>query len=405
LNILFVHEVDWLRKVVFEIHTWSELLSGLGHEVFAIDFENEWSRERLLDLGTLKTEVFENVSRTGNNSSITVIRPGFVKAPLLDRATAMFTHYFEIDRVIKDKQIDVIILYSAPTNGYQAIKIASKHKIPVIFRSIDNLHMLVPNKALRPVALSLEKWVYKHADKILTLSPKLSEYVISYGAEKDRVEMVPFCVNVSTFKPGVNTSNLKKSLGIDEENKIVVFMGTLFEFSGLDLFMEQFPKVVEAVPMAKLVIVGGGPILHRIQNLSKKLGLENEVIFTGFQPFSTMPQFINLADICINPFLINETTRDIIPGKIIQYLACGKPVLATPLPGMLSLLSGLDCGIVYSDISKFAENTIKLLKDKRLMELVGENGYRYVQQNHDERKMSHRLSVILNELTNEHSKE
>jgi hypothetical protein len=116
LNILFVHEVDWLRKVVFEIHTWSELLSGLGHEVFAIDFENEWSRKSLLDLGTLKTEVFENVSRTGNNSSITVIRPGFVKAPILDRATAMLTHYFEIERVIKEKQIDVIILYSAPTN-------------------------------------------------------------------------------------------------------------------------------------------------------------------------------------------------------------------------------------------------------------------------------------------------
>jgi glycosyltransferase involved in cell wall biosynthesis len=169
--------------------------------------------------------------------------------------------------------------------------------------------------------------------------------------------------------------------------------------------MEQFPKVVEEVPTAKLVIVGGGHMLGRLKKLRANLGLEDAVFFTGFQPFRMMPEFINLSDVCINPFLVNETTRDIIPGKIIQYLACGKPVLATPLPGMLSLLSGLDCGIVYSDISKFAENTIKLLKDKRLMELVGENGYRYVQQNHDERKMSHRLSVILNELTNEHSKE
>ena len=71
MNILFVHEVDLLKKVVFEIHSWSELLSSLGHNVFVIDFEPEWNKDSIFDFGSLKTKVFNNVNRTGNGSITT----------------------------------------------------------------------------------------------------------------------------------------------------------------------------------------------------------------------------------------------------------------------------------------------------------------------------------------------
>ena len=49
MNILFVHEVDWLNKVVFDIHSLSELLSLRGHKVYAIDYEAAWNRSNSLD--------------------------------------------------------------------------------------------------------------------------------------------------------------------------------------------------------------------------------------------------------------------------------------------------------------------------------------------------------------------
>ena len=55
VNILFIHEVDWINKVVFDIHSLAEALSLLGHCVFAIDYENTWSKKGFLDLGSLKT--------------------------------------------------------------------------------------------------------------------------------------------------------------------------------------------------------------------------------------------------------------------------------------------------------------------------------------------------------------
>jgi glycosyltransferase involved in cell wall biosynthesis len=398
LNILFVHEVDWFQKVVFEIHSLPELLSSLGHNVFVVDFGSLHDRKHIFDFGTLKTKEFNGVSRAHVGSSVELIRPGFIKAPFLDRASALITHYSEINRIIKDKEIDAIVLYSVPTNGPQTITLARKYGVPVVFRSIDVIHMLVTLKLLRPSVFSLEKWVYRHVDKILTLSPKLSDYVMRMGADRNKVELLPFGVDMSKFNPNVEAEELRGKLGIAEHDKVIIYVGTLFDFSGLDVYLKRFPAVLKQFPEAKLVIVGGGALLEKLKELVVDLKISENVILTGFQPFDMMPQYINLADICINPFIVNVTTRDIIPGKIIQYLACAKPVLATPLPGMVSLLSGPERGVAYSNIDEFAENTIKLLKDSEIARGMGENGCRYVENNHDERKIAHRLEIILDQM-------
>lgn len=395
MNILFVHEVDWLNKVVFDIHDLSELLSSFGHKVFAVDFEDSWKRTNIMDFGTLRTKYLGQVSRTHNSGSVVLKRPGFMKLPFLDRTTAFFTHSYEIKKTIEEKNIDVIVLYSVPTNGIQTIKIARNYNIPIVFRSIDILHMLVRNKILRRITFSLEKKVYSHVNKILALTPKLAEYVITMGADKNNTELLLFGVDTKRFSPNVNVEMLKDKSEINENDKVIVFIGTLFEFSGLDRYVEQFPRVLKEIPEAKLVIVGGGYLFEKIRRIISSRGLENNVILTGFQPFELMPQYINLADICINPFLINNTTRDIIPGKIYQYLACAKPVLATPLEGMKSLLPNEKYGVVYSNSNEFAQNTVSLLKDDGYARVIGKNGYRHCVENNERNQIAHNLEEIL----------
>jgi len=397
LNILFVHEVDWLRKVVYEIHSLPEILSSFGHNVFVIDFGGLSDRASMFDLGTLRTTE-SNVGRAHSDSSITLVRPGIIKLPFLDRASAFCTHYFEIERLLKEKEIDVVVLYSVPTNGIQTVKLAREQGIPIVFRSIDTVHMLVPQKMLRPFTFALEKWVYRKVDRILTLSSKLSEYVMKMGAESRKVELLLFGVDMDKFNPEVDTKELGERLGIDENDRVIVFIGTLFEFSGLDTYLEQFSLVLKEIPDAKLVIVGGGPLYKKLQSLVVDLGLTRRVVLTGFQHFDLMPQYINLADVCINPFIVNSTTRDIIPGKTIQYLACGKPVLATALPGMTAQIQGPSQGVVYADINEFAENTVRLLKDTSMARAIGENGYRYARNEHDEKRIARRLETILSQM-------
>lgn len=397
MNILFIHEIDWLQKVVYEIHSLPELLSSFGHDVYVIDLGDLSDRASRFDLGTLRTTE-SHVGRAHSESCITLIRPGLIKLPFLDRASAFFTHYFEIERILKDKRIDAVVLYSVPTDGLQTIELAREHGIPVVFRSLDILHMLVTHKMLRPVTFALEKWVYRRADRVLTESPKLSEYVVRMGADANKVEMLSLGVDMDKFNPEVDTGDIEDELGIGESDKVVVFIGTLFEFSGLDSYLEQFPLVLKEIPNARLVIVGGGPLADRLKLLVAELDLEKDVVLAGFKPFDMMPQYINLADLCINPFVVNKTTKDIIPGKISQYLACGKPVLSTPLPGMTGMIQGPDQGVVYADINEFAGNTIRLLKNPNLAEAIGENGRRYARYEHDEVRIARRLEVILHDM-------
>ncbi len=402
MNILFVHEADWLNKVVFDIHFLSEALSLRGHQVFAIDYENMWSRDGFLDLGCLKTKEFDGISRAFSGASVCVRRPGFIKIPGLSRISAAFTHYREIQRTIMEKSIDTIVLYSVPTNGLQAIHLARKFNIPVVFRSIDILHQLVPYPTLRSITRFFEKKVCSNVDMILTLTPGLSKYVIDLGADQAKVGLLPMPVDTNLFYPSPNSAEIRQKWGLSEKGQIIVFIGTLFEFSGLDVFIHEFPQVVKQIPEAKLLIVGDGPQRPKLEGVITELGLQRQVIITGFQPYETMPQYINLATICINPFLITDATRNIFPGKIVQYLACGKPVIATSLPGLIAVIAGEHQGVIYANNHRdMVAEVLSLLKSAELRQELGYAGLNYVRQVHSYEGIAHQLESRLEEVIEE----
>jgi glycosyltransferase involved in cell wall biosynthesis len=396
VNILFIHEVDWLKKVVFEIHNLAESLSVLGHRVYAIDYEDTWRGGQFAGPGSLKTREISGVSRALPGASVDLIRPGFIKIPALSRLSAGFTHYREIQRTIREKSIDVIMLYSVPTNGLQAIHLAKKAGIPVVFRSIDILHRLVHYAALRPPTRFLERKVYTSVDKILAITPNHLRYVVSMGADESRVKLLLLPIDARVFHPSAASSELRQKWSLNEKDPTIVFIGTLFDFSGLDGFIRQFPQVTAVIPEARLLIVGDGPQRPKLEKIITEMGLGGRVIITGFQPYSTMPQYISLATVCINPFLNTYATRDIFPGKIIQYLACGKATVATPLLGITALVQGESQGIIYADSAgDMAREVVDLLKSAERRRRLEQAGLSYVKQSHDQEKIARQLEAEL----------
>jgi glycosyltransferase involved in cell wall biosynthesis len=113
-----------------------------------------------------------------------------------------------------------------------------------------------------------------------------------------------------------------------------------------------------------------------------------------------MPQYINLATVCINPFLNTDATKDIFPGKIIQYIACGKATVATPLLGIASLVPNKSHGIIYANTAAdIAREVIGLLKLDEHRQRLGQAGSDYVRQVHDQQKIAHQLESELTEIT------
>lgn len=405
MNILFIHEIDWLKKVVFDIHTLAESLSLRGHRVYAIDYEDTRHRNGSFEPSTLQTRQLDGISRAFAGSSVSLIRPGLIRITGLNRLSAAITHYLEIKKVIRQKKIDAIVLYSVPTNGMQTINIARKLNIPVIFRSIDILNQLVDYRYLRPVTKMLEKYVYSRADMILTLTPALSRYIIDFGADARKVHLLPMPVDTSIFYPHHAPDDIRSKWGFGKDDRIILFIGTLFDFSGLDNVIRHFPEIIKQVPGARLLIVGDGPQRQTLEGIVAETGLGDKVTITGFEPYDTMPGYINAADVCLNSFRITDATRDIFPGKIVQYLACGKAVVATSLPGLVAVTPGEEQGMVfYNTLEEMTDRLVRVLRDTEYRQRLEQNGLEYVRKVHSCESIAAQLEARLKEAIDEKCK-
>lgn len=337
MNILIVHETEYIKKVVFEYQIIPEIWASSKHRVFVIDYPTAWEKNNWLDFGSLKTQVLKNVSRAGKAKGVTLIRPGIIKIPGLSRLSAFIAYFFIIPAVIKKYKIEKIMLYSAPTNGLQTLFWAKRYKIPVHFRLLDVLHQLVPNKLLSKVTYQLEKVVYKRSDEMTAITPKLADYAVKMGANKETTSYLPTASDSDFFYYQKKDSALLTQFKFKKGDKVLLFAGTLYNFSGLDHLIRFWTKHKNNYPRLKLLILGHGEQMELLRKLVKVGHLENKIVLTGFINYAELAKYVNLADICINPFEINDVTDIIFPSKIYQYLACGKPVIATRLRGLTEL--------------------------------------------------------------------
>ncbi len=388
MNILIIHEIDWINKVIFEPHHLAELFSKSGHDVFVIDCQD--TQNKNIRSG-LKTEIISKYSRIYDDASITLIHPPSILIKGLNRISHFLSCKKTIKQTIIENKIDIILLYGSITNGIQTIKVAKELQILLVYRLLDISHGLIKIPILKNLAKKYEKKVLSDSLKVLATTPDLSRYAIEMGAKNESVESFPLGINIEDFKPLEKDMMFAKSLGISSDDNVIVFIGTIYPFCGLLEIILNFEKIEEKSLHNKLLIVGGGPAFNELQRLVIKKKLESKVILTNFQPQKELPKYISLADICINPFQINYVTNRILPTKILEYFACGKPVLSTPLEGTKELLPDEKYGILYSSSEDFGKTLSSLLLNKDKLEKLGKQACEYAQKNHDWKILSSQL--------------
>ena len=388
MNILVIHEIDWINKVIFEPHHLSELFSKNGHNVFVIDCPD--TKNKKFTTG-LSTKIVKNYSRVYADASITLIHPPSILIKGLNRISHFFSCKKIIKKTILDNKINIIFLYGSITNGIQTIEVAKELQIPVIFRLLDIAHGLVKIPILKNLAKKYESKVLSKSSKALTTTPDLSRYAIEMGSKHESVESFSLGINTSDFKPLEKDKLFANSLGIFDDDRVIVFVGTIYPFAGLTELVNNFNKIENQCINVKLLIVGGGPAFSKLKKLVISKNLESKVILTNFVSQKEIARYISLADICINPFQINYLTNRILPTKIIEYFACGKSVLSTPLDGTIELLPNENFGIVYSNSQDFAKTLSNWLLNKNKLKILEKNALEYVLKNHDWKVLTSQL--------------
>lgn len=368
MKILITQDTDWITKGPHQPQHLAERLTLRGHEIRIIDYEILWQSEGKKELYS-RRQIFYNISNVFKDAGSTVIRPGILKIPVLDYVSMLFTYNKEINRQIREFEPDIIVSGDILTT-YLVFRAAKKNNIPTIFLLIDVEHRLVPFKFLQPIGKIIESKNLKCADKVVAINEKLKDYAITMGANPEEACVVRAGIDAERYDPKIDGSEIRREYGIKQDDSVLFFMGTLFNFSGLKEVALELAKIKDEKPNIKLLVVGKGDAFGDLQKIREEHHLENRIILTGRQPFKRIPEFLAAADICLLPAYNNDIMRDIVPIKMYEYMAMGKPVITTKLPGVMKEF-GEDHGVIYVDKPEDA-----LMKGIELIEggMIGEHG-------------------------------
>ncbi|MCD6515570.1 MAG: glycosyltransferase family 4 protein [Candidatus Odinarchaeota archaeon] len=374
MRILVVQESDWIKRGPHQQHHLMERLQLRGHKIRVIDFEIQW-KENTSNSILSKRFICYVKGKTIKRSIITVIRPSILKIPLLDYASIPFTHGLEIIRQIKEFRPDIIIGLGI-LNTYIAMKLAKKFNIPFVYYLIDTLHRLIPIKKLRIFGKIFESQTLRSSKLVFTINKKLRDYAIELGADPKKIIVLGAGIDSKRFNPNISGESIRKRYGIKKNEIVLFFMGWLYEFSGLKEVAESLSKYKGN--NIRLMVLGRGDLYTELAMMKKILG--DSLILVDWQPYEKVPEYIAASDICLLPAYNNEIMRDIVPIKIYEYMACGKPVIATKLPGIIKEF-GKGNGIIYvNSPNEVLSVAAKLSRSRTKLRELGLRAANYVKR-------------------------
>lgn len=348
MRILFLHEVDYNSKPIFEMHEVPEHLAARGHDVGFMHFAraNHASKSRT---GWRR----QMSGRVVSDSRITLYTPLAVSEGVPGRILATLLFWFQFVRVLRDFQPDVVVSFSVPTTGWQAVIVCRLAGVPILFRALDVSHKLRRTSFGALVKLA-ERFIYKNANWVSANNPALLEYCIRNGASIDRssLEYPPMDV-LSLSESSHSPTDMRSIYGIPSEAQVIVFLGTFFRFSGLVAFAEQFRELAHSG--FHLLLLGGGEGERRLRSAVDRLGVADHVTFAGFVEFEKIPSLLQSCDVAINPMEPTLVTHSALPNKVIQYLAAGLPVVSSYLQGSVAAFEGIPAISFASTKGEFVE--------------------------------------------------
>lgn len=190
----------------------------------------------------------------------------------------------------------------------------------------------------------LERAVYQRADRFIVLSKAFRDQLcLGYGIEESLVHVIPGGVDTDKFKL-MDQAKARERLGWHHQNPVVVCVRRLARRMGLENLITAFHAVVDMYPDAKLIIGGQGPLRSELEDQVQALGLGNQVRFLGFISENDLPVVYAAADISVVPSSALEGFGLIA----LESLACGTPVLVTPVGGLPETVQGLSHDLVLA---------------------------------------------------------
>ena len=282
---------------------------------------------------------------------------------------------------LRENPFDVVNTHSSTDTWLTAVACRMLAGAPPLVRTRHISAPLPANLATR--------WLYTRAtNRIVTTGEKLREQMMrETGIEADRVVSIPTGIDLGRFRPGVRSA-ARAAVGLPPEVPIVGIVATLRSWKGHRYLLEAVAAMARKDVL--VVVVGDGPQLEALQALAAKLGLAGRARFAGNK--ADVAPWMQAFDVFCLPSYANEG----VPQALMQAMACGLPVVTTPVGSIEEIVSDAVTGVLVppEDAARLQSALERLLGDPSERNALGQRAAAAARERFGEERMVERMVAV-----------
>jgi PEP-CTERM/exosortase A-associated glycosyltransferase len=247
----------------------------------------------------------------------------------------------------------------------------------------------------------LENYVVSQADMIVTICEGLRADLVARGTAPERIAVAPNGVDLTLFgSPLAPDLDLARELALVDEHgallPVIGFIGSFYDYEGLDVLIDSMPLLIRQHPDAKLLLVGGGPCESDLRARAVASPAADAIRFVGRVPHDQVERYYALTQILAYPRKRSRLTDLVTPLKPLESMAQGKLVCASDVGGHRELIEDGVTGRLFApdDPPACADALASMLANPEAWPAMRAAGRCLVEERHDWARNAARYQII-----------
>ena len=259
-----------------------------------------------------------------------------------------------IDAAVDAFRPDMLHAHSPVLDAIAALRVARARGLPLVYEirafwedaAVGN-GTGTEGSAKYRVTRAMESWAVQRADAVAVICEGLRGDLIARGVAADKIVVSPNGVDLTLFgEPVARDPALAASLGL-EDAETIGFIGSFYDYEGLDDLIAAMPALVTARPKARLLLVGGGPMEAALRAQAEASPVADAIRFVGRVPHQEVERYYGLVDILAYPRKRMRLTDLVTPLKPLEAMAQGRLVAASDVGGHRELIRDGETGTLF----------------------------------------------------------
>lgn len=222
----------------------------------------------------------------------------------------------------------------------------------------------------------IDRLVYILVDRLIAVSKAISTFLIEdKHCHPSKIALIYNGRDLNHYRAAGGGDAVRREFGVAPSDLLLVHVGRMSPQKGHAVLFKALPAVVQKFPQTKVLLVGEGDLSESLQNIVKRMELENRVVFAGFR--SDIPRFLEAADLVVLPSLFEG-----LPLIAIEAAGVSRAMVATAVDGTPEIVLDGQTGLLAppDDSDRLADAIVKLLGDEPLRRQMGIAARRHAEE-------------------------